>query len=196
MLDTISDDKDLPRFVTKKWIEVYDQSEGNYNVKKEIRIKTPMLRSVLCDFSDAYIVLKGIISIENASNDAKYDRKLEFKNNAPFINCISKRNGVLIDNVEDLYLVMPMYNLLECSKNYRKASGNLWNYFRDDQSSGSVHDGNEKITISFRVSKSFEDKTTIAGSLDAGNLEKGDVEIVVPLKYLSSFWRSLEILVK
>ena len=60
-LDTTSDDKDLPRFVTKKWIEVYDQSGGNYNVNKEIRIKTPMLRSDLCDYSDAYIVVKGNI---------------------------------------------------------------------------------------------------------------------------------------
>ena len=54
-----SDDKDLPRFVTKKFIEVYDQSEGNYNVSKQIRIKTPMLRSNLCGFNDAYIVVKG-----------------------------------------------------------------------------------------------------------------------------------------
>ena len=63
-LDTTSDDKDLPRFVTKKWIEVYDQSEGNYNVNKEIRIKTSMLRSDLCDFSDAYIVVKGNIIVD------------------------------------------------------------------------------------------------------------------------------------
>ena len=62
-LDTISDNKDLPKFVTKKWIEVYDQSEGNYNVNKEIRIKTSMLRSDLCDFSDAYIVAKGNITV-------------------------------------------------------------------------------------------------------------------------------------
>ena len=59
LLDTTSDDKDLPRFVTKKWIEVYDQSGGNYNVNKEIRIKTPMLRSDLCDYSNAYIVVEG-----------------------------------------------------------------------------------------------------------------------------------------
>ena len=57
-LDTASDDKDLPRYVTKKWIEVYDQSGRNYNVNKEIRIKTSMLRSDLCDFNDAYIVVK------------------------------------------------------------------------------------------------------------------------------------------
>ena len=63
-LDTISDDKDLPRFVTKKWIEVYDQSEKNYNPNKEIRIKTSMLRSDLCDFSDAYIVVKGNIIVD------------------------------------------------------------------------------------------------------------------------------------
>ena len=62
-LDTTSDDKDLPRFVTKKWVEVYDQSGGNYNVNKEIRIKTSMLRSDLCDFSDVYIVVKGTITV-------------------------------------------------------------------------------------------------------------------------------------
>ena len=62
-LDTTSDNKDLPKFVTKKWIEVYDQSQKNYNVNKEIRIKTSMLRSNLCDFSDAYIAVKGNITV-------------------------------------------------------------------------------------------------------------------------------------
>ena len=63
-LDTTSDDKDFPRFVTKKWIEVSDQSEGNCSVSKEIRIKTSMLRSDLCDFSDAYVVVKGTITVD------------------------------------------------------------------------------------------------------------------------------------
>ena len=63
LLDITSDYKDLPRYVTKKWIEVYDQSEKNYNVNKEIRFKTSMLRSDLCDFSDAYIVVKGNITV-------------------------------------------------------------------------------------------------------------------------------------
>ena len=62
-LDITSDNKDLPKFVTKKWIEVYDQSEKNYNPNKEIRIKTSMLRSDLCDYSDAYIVVKGSITV-------------------------------------------------------------------------------------------------------------------------------------
>ena len=86
LLDTISDDKDLPRCNTKKWIEVYDQSDRDYRVNKEIRSKTPMLRSDLCDFSDAYIVVKGIITVTGTS--------VAFKDNAPFINCISKINGV------------------------------------------------------------------------------------------------------
>ena len=90
MLDITSDDKDLPRFVTKKWIEVYNQSEKNYNVSKEIRIKTPMLRSDLCDFSDAYIVVKEDITLEGENNSNKHNKNLVFKNNALFINCITK----------------------------------------------------------------------------------------------------------
>ena len=86
-LDITSDNKDLPKFVTKKWIEVYDQSEGNYNVNKEIRIKTSMLRSDLCDFNDAYIVVKGTITVTNPDN-AKRNKaaqqctihQLQFKN--------------------------------------------------------------------------------------------------------------------
>ena len=131
-LDTTSDNKDLPTFVTKKWIEVYDQSEGNYNVNKEIRIKTSMLRSDLCDFSDAYIVVKGDVTVTKKIFTSKdFDppnntaAKLVFKNNAPFINCISKINGVKIDNAADLDVVIPMYNLLDYSKNYEKTTSSL-----------------------------------------------------------------------
>ena len=84
----------------------------NYNPNKEIRIKTSMLRSDLCDFSDAYIVVKGTITVTN-SNNAQRNKTVVFKDNEPFINCISKINGVKIDNAEDLDVVMPMYNLLE-----------------------------------------------------------------------------------
>ena len=111
-LNKTFDNKDLPRFSIKKWIEVYDQSGGNYNVNKEIRIKTSMLRSDLCDFSDAYIVVKGTITVVRPNN-AKRNKSVAFKNNAPFINCISKINGIKIENEEDLDVVMPMYNLLE-----------------------------------------------------------------------------------
>ena len=79
-LDTTPDDKYLPTFVTKKWIEVYDQSEGNYDVNKEIRIKTSMLRSDLCDFNDAYIAVKGTITVARPNN-TKRNKAVAFKNN-------------------------------------------------------------------------------------------------------------------
>ena len=142
-LNTMSDDKDLPRFATKSWIEVHDQSEKNYNPNKKIRIKTSMLRSNLCDFSDAYIVVKGNIIVHektftandfnalnntaanatatNTANDNWFgEKKLVFKNHVSFINCIWKINGVEIDKAEDLDVVKPMYNLLEYSSNYKK----------------------------------------------------------------------------
>ena len=100
-LDITSDNKDLPKFVTKNWIEVYDQSQGNYDVNKEIRIKTSMFRSDLCDFSDAYSVVKVTITVVRPNN-AKRNKTVTFKNNAPFINCISKINVVKVDNAEDL----------------------------------------------------------------------------------------------
>ena len=92
-----------------------------------IRFKTSTLRSDLYDFSDAYIVMKGKITVTNPKNDA-CDKKLAFKNNAPFVSCVSKINNTFIDNAEDLDVVMPMYNLLEYSKNYSKTTGRFWNY--------------------------------------------------------------------
>ena len=117
-------DENLPRFITKKWVEVYDQSGGNYNVNKEIRIKTSMLRSDLCDYSDAYIIVKGTITVVRPDN-AKRNKAVTFKNNSPFITCISKINGVKIDNAEDLDAAMPIYNLLEYSKKYKETTGSL-----------------------------------------------------------------------
>ena len=106
-----------------------DQSKcGQYSDNKNIRFKTSMLRSDLCDYSDAYIVVKGRISVRGTNDANKRNKKLTFKNNAPFRSCISKINNTFIDNAEDLDIVMPMYNLLECSKNYSVTSGSLWNY--------------------------------------------------------------------
>ena len=113
---TTSDNKDLPRFISKKWIEVYDQSEKNYNPNKEIKIKTSMLRSDLCNFSDAYIVVEGDITLEGDNNANKRNKNLAFKNNAPFINCILKIDNEKTDNAEDLDFVMPMYIYLNTVK--------------------------------------------------------------------------------
>ena len=135
-----------------------------------------MLRSDLCGFSDAYIVVKGNITVTkktftadnfeapnntvananatNTENDNVFgEKKLVFKNNAPFINCVPKINGVKTNNAEDLDVVMPMYNSLEYSKNYKKTTGSLWNYYRDEPNS-SVSANN--ITHSILNSESFD----------------------------------------
>ena len=187
-LDTAFDNKDLPKFLTKKWIEVDDQSEKKYTPNKKIRIKTSLLKSNLCDFSDAYIIVKGIITVVRPNNE-KRNKAVTFKNNAPFINCISKINGVKIDNAEDLDVVMPMYNLLEYSKNYRKTTGSLWNYYR--------HESSDPLSSN---SESFKYKTSITGNIyingdgeegyDQIKVGKSETEVVIPVKYLSNFWRS------
>ena len=115
-----------------------------------------------------------------------------FKNNAPFINCISKINGVKIDNAEDLDVVMPMYNLLEYSKNYRKTTGSLWNYYSDEPNSSIDDDDN--ITHSILNSESFDYKENfMENGVTQNNLTKNDAKVVVPLKHLSNFWRHLDI---
>ena len=126
---------EMPRFITKKWVEVHDQSgdaNDRYKPNKPIRFKTSVLRSDLCYFSDAYIVLKGEITVAGGSNSSRKNRPLAFKNNAPFIGCNSKINNTLIDNPKDLDVVTPMYNLIENSKNFGKTTGSLWNYYRDE----------------------------------------------------------------
>ena len=88
-----------------------DESGRTYNVNKKTRIKTPMLRTDLCDYNEAYIVVTGKITVTNPNNNA-YDKKLALKNTALFFSCFSKINGTLVENAEDLDVVMPMYTLL------------------------------------------------------------------------------------
>ena len=183
----------VSRFITKKWIEVQSQSGNTYNTSKPIRFKTSVLRSDLCDYSDAYVWIKGTITVTNPNNNANFDRRLTLKNNAPFISCVSRINGELIENAEDLDIVIPMYNLLEYSKNYEKTSGSLFNYYRDEPNEAEIANDNGAINISIKNSKSFDYKTEITGSLDAGEDEKEDVTIAIALKYLGNFWRSLDV---
>ena len=148
-----------------------------------------MLQSDLRDYSDAYIVVKGIITVTDP-NDHAYDKKLAFKNNAPFSSCITKINNTFIDNAEDLDIVMPMNNLIEYNKNYSKTSGSLWNCYRGEPNSG-VGGENDSINYSIKNSKSFDCKTSITGKLENNDVTK-DVKFAVPLKYLSNFWRTLD----
>ena len=181
----------VPRFITKKWIEVQSQSGNTYNTSKPIRLKTSMLRSDLCDYSDAYMWVKGKINVTNPNDNPNFNKELTLKNNAPFISCISKINGELVENAEDLDIVMPMYNLLEYSKNYEKTSGSFFNYYRDEPKEHTIGPGNNAINISIRNSKYFDYKTEITGSLDDGEDEKEDVTIAIPLKYLGNFGHTI-----
>ena len=164
---------EIPRFFTKKWIKVYNQSGSagdRYKPSKQIRLKTSMLRSHLCDYSDAYFVVEGDITLTKTITRGFIDtrnRFLAFKNNAPFTNCISKINNVLIDNAEDLDIVMPMYNLLEYSKNYRKTAGSFWNYYRDEPNNPPLND-DDPPTVNYNAdpvtnSESFKYKSSITG---------------------------------
>ena len=180
----------VPRIITKKRIEVQSQSGNTYNTSKPIRFKTSMLRSDLCDYS---VWVKGKITVTNPNDNANFNKELTLKNNAPFISCISKINNELVENQEDLDIIMPMYNLLEYSKNYEKTSGSLFNYYRDEPSELIIGDGDNAINISIRNSKSFDYKTNIIRNLDIGEDGKEDVTIAIPLKYFGNFWRSLDI---
>ena len=115
---------------------------------------------------------------------------MDFKNNTPFISCISKINGLQADNAGDLDIVMPVYNFHEYSKNYWKTTGILWNYYKDEQNSGI----NGSINYSVMSSRSFDYKANfIEGGVTQNNLTKEDIKIVVPLKYMSNFGRILNI---
>ena len=119
-----------PKFRTKKLVEINDESRETYNTNSQIKFKTAMLKSSLCDYSDAYILAEGTITVPNtAAADADANntyKKVIFKNCASFINCISKRNNAQVDNAKDVDIVMPIYNLIEYSGNYSKTSGSLW----------------------------------------------------------------------
>ena len=117
----------LSKFVTTQYVKV-NSLLNTYNENKSIRFKTPMLRSSLCDYSDAYILVNGTITVIGNHPRDRQNRLLILKNNAPFISCITRIYGELIEDADDLDIVMPMYNLLEYSKNYRKTIGSLYNY--------------------------------------------------------------------
>ena len=182
----IDDTSNQPsKFRTKNWVEINDESRGTYNVNSQIKFKTTMLKSSLCDYSDAYILVKGAIIITGAGADAaarqadERDKGVAFKNCAPFTNCISEINNTQVDNAKDIDIIMPIYNLTEYSDNYAKTTGNLWQYFRDEP--------NDNLAIS----ELFKSKIKITGKSPNKDDEK-DVEIMVPLKYLSNIWRTLE----
>ena len=134
LLSEDNESEKFSKFVTREYVRV-NSLINTYNENKSIRFKTPMLRSNLCDYSDTYIIVKGTITVtapgvnNNANNIRdKRNRPVILKNNGPFVSCITRINGELTEDADDLDIVMSMYKLLQYSKNYRKTIGLLYNY--------------------------------------------------------------------
>ena len=194
----------LSKFVTREYVKVNSLS-GTYNKNKSIRFKTPMLRSNLCDYSDAIILVKSTITVtanrdnNNANNIRnKRNRLLILKNNAAFVSFITRINSELIEDAEDLDIVMPMYNLLEYRKNYRKAIGSFYNYYRDELG-GNDNNNDDNIVNSdtFRYKNKITGNTyNVAAGAEGYIVNKNGTqktELAIPLKYLGNFWRALNI---
>ena len=163
-----------------------------------------MLRSDLCDYVDVYILVNGTVTVTanaGANNIRdKRNRKLILKHNAPFVSCITRINGELIEDADDLDVVMPMYNLLEYSKNYRKTIGLLYNYYRDELTNDNIPANNVFNNIRVVDLNTFKYKNEIIGNVAAGaagyDANKNGtqtIELVIPLKYLGNFGRALNI---
>ena len=159
-----------------------------YNVNSQIKFKTTMLKSSLCDYSDAYVHVKGAVTVNNtvaaaAANNT--DKKVIFKNCAPFTICISEINNRKVDNAKDIDIAMPMYNLIEYSDNYSKTSASLWQYCKDIPA---VNNNNNAI-VDFtdnNLSDSFNFKVKMTGQTRDDGTK--NAEIMVRIKYLSNFW--------
>ena len=163
------------KFRTRNWVEINDESRGTYT-SNDIKFKTTMLRSNLCDYADAYILVKGTITITGAGNDDAAKRLDErnkgviFKNCAPFTKCISRINNTEIDNAKDIDIVMPMYNLIEYSDNYSKTPAILWQYYKDDPNDNLADSEPFKYKVKIIVKTPNNGNTKV-------------VEIIVPFKF-------------
>ena len=173
-----------------------DENNTNYGVNKYTgennpdtnKYDTRALKPNLCDYAEAYILVDGTIRVDNAVNDTR----LALKNCAPFTKCNLEINDEHVNTAENLDIVMPMYNLIEYSDNYQDSSATLYQYKRDEPPENNAVDNLTAInSSSFKYKiKLLVSVTEVAG--DAAGVRKLNVKVVVPLKYLSNFFRSLE----
>ena len=173
-------DNDNSRFTTKKWYIIDSESNSNYSQNDEIKFLTRSIKSSLCDYSDAYILVTG--NITATPNNAA--TQVVFKNRAPFEKRRTEINETFIDEATHINITVPMYNLIEYSDNYSDTSGSLW-HFKRDQVTNNADVTNDDNAPSFKHKASFIGDT-------GNNGRKNGIKIAVPLKYLSNFWRLLE----
>ena len=189
-------DTNSKHFATKKWYIINDENNTNYGENKDTGADNPdtikydarVLKPNLCDYAEAYILVDGTIRATNAVNATR----LALKNFAPFTKCNLEINDEHVDTAENLNVVMPMYNLIEYSDNYQDSSATLYQYKRDEPPEDDVVadlTANNSNSLKYKI-KFLGNVTGVAG--DAAGVGRLNVKVVVPLKYLSNFFRSLE----
>ena len=190
LLDKI--DTDSKHFATKKWYIINDENNTNYGVNKDtgadnpdtIKYDTRVLKPNLCDYAEAYILIDGTIR----ATAANANTWLALKNCAPFTKCNLEINDEHVDTAENLDITMPMYNLIEYSDNYQDSSATLYQHKRDESpEANAINDLTADTSSSFKYKVELLDDPVLDG-----NIAKRSVKVVVPLKYLSNFFRSLE----
>ena len=183
---------DSRHFVSKKWYIINDENNTNYGVNKDtgadnpdtIKYDTRVLKPNLCDYAEAYILIDGTIRAEAADANTR----LALKNCAPFTKCNLEINDEHLDRAENLDITMPSYNLIEYSDNYQDSSATLYQYKRDEPP-----EDDAVANLTADNSSSLKYKISLLGNpVVAINIARINVKVVVPLKYLSNFFRSLE----
>ena len=172
-------ENDNSKFATKNWYIIDSESNENYLQNDKIKFLTRSRESSLCDYFDAYILVTGNITATR-NNLAT---QVVFKNCSLFEKCRTEINETFVDETDFINIIMPMYNLIECSDNYSDALGSLWQFKRDEITNNA--------DVSNDNAPSFKYKANLIGNTEANGTKNG-VKIAVPLKYLSSFWKSLE----
>ena len=185
-------DTNSRHFATKKWYIINDENNANYGVNKDtgtgapdtIKYVTRVLKPNSCDYAEVHILVGGTIRAAAANANTR----LVLKNCAPFTKCNLEINDEHVDTTENLDIVMPMYNLIEYSDNYQDSSATLYQYKRDEPP-----EANAVADLTANNSSSFKYKINLLGDpVHAGSIARRNVKVVVPLKYLSNFFRSLE----
>ena len=186
------DDIGSKHFATKKWCIINDENNTNYGENKNtgennpdtIKYDTRVLKPNLCDYTEVYILVDGTIRAAAANANTR----LALKNCAPFTKCNLEINDEHVDTAENLDIVIPIYNLIEYSDNYQDSSATLYQYKRDEPP-----EGDPIPNLAVGNSSYFKYKVELLGDpVVANNIARRNVKVVVPLKYLSNFFRSLE----
>ena len=176
-----SNDNKSQKFATKRWCTINDQNTGNNaygngDDSTTIKFETKVIKPNLCDYSDAYILVTGNIQNKPANSI------VAFKNCALFRTCDVTINDEYVEKAEDLDIVMPMYNLLEYSDNYQNLAGNLCQFKRDEPPNNNANVVNDTTSLVY--------ESKLIKGTDNNNVN--NAKLVVPLKYVSKFSRSLE----